>query len=114
MRDLAIPLLWLTQNHLSSFLLILGAGVYFLALSWGISVMDIGNNGIRLYRVNSLVWSDITNAKKVKFLGLPYILITRRKGMRWWLPLYFLGERPIEDSLKDKSPIGNPIREIFN
>ena len=73
-------------------------------------VVAISDEGIVLYRVNRLSWSNIATVRRVSVLGLPYLLVTRKKGFRWWLPLYFHGDRPIEAALAEKAPIGNPIR----
>jgi len=75
-----------------------------------LAVVAISDEGIVLYRVNRLSWSNIVTVRRVSVLGLPYLLITRKKGFRWWLPLYFHGDRPIEAALAEKAPIGNPIR----
>jgi len=78
---------------------------------WQVSVMSINSKGIKLYRVNKLVWSDITEAKLTSFVGLPYILIKREKGMKWWLPLYFKGNLTVKDALINNAPKDNPIYE---
>ena len=75
-----------------------------------LAVVAISDEGIVLYRVNRLSWSNIVTVRRVSVLGLPYLLITRKKGFRWWLPLYFRGDRSIEAALAEKAPIGNPIR----
>jgi hypothetical protein len=77
-----------------------------------LSVVAISDEGIVLYRVNRLSWSNIATVRRVSVLGLPYLLIARKKGFRWWLPLYFHGDRPIEAALAEKAPIGNPIRSF--
>jgi hypothetical protein len=73
-------------------------------------VVAISNEGIVLNRINWLSWSNIAAVLRVSVLGLPHLLITRKTGFRWWLPLYFHGKRPIEAALAEKAPIGNPIR----
>lgn len=75
-----------------------------------LAVVAINDGGIVLYRVNRLSWSNIVTVRRVSVLGLPYLVITRKKGFRWWLPLYFRGNRPMEAALAEKAPIGNPIR----
>lgn len=75
-----------------------------------LAVVAISDEGIVLYRVNRLSWSNIVTVRRVSVLGLPHLLITRKTGFRWWLPLYFHGDRPIEAALAEKAPIGNPIR----
>ncbi len=80
---------------------------------WLISVMSITPNGIKLYRVNKLVWTDIAEAKLAKFIGLPYIHIKRNKGMEWWLPLYFKGNLTVIDALINNAPKENPIYKVI-
>lgn len=81
---------------------------------WLVSVISITSNGIKLYRVNSLVWSDIAEAKITRFIGLPYIHIKRKKGMEWWLPLYFKGNLTVESALINNAPQENPIFKAIN
>lgn len=81
---------------------------------WFFSVISISSEGLVLYKVNRLKWDEIEGAKKVKILGLPYILIKRKKGFKWWLPLYFTGKTDINDSLRQNVPNGNPILETVN
>jgi hypothetical protein len=84
--------------------------VLSLAILLLLSSVTVGPEGVVLYRINRLQWSQVTAVRRVSFLGLPYLLITRAKGFRWWLPLYFSGPRPIEVALADKAPPGNPLR----
>ncbi len=81
---------------------------------WLISVMTITSHGIKLYRVNNLVWSDIIEAKPTKFIGLPYIHIKRNKGMEWWLPLYFKGNLTVKNALINNAPKENPIYKAIH
>ena len=69
---------------------------------------------MRLYLVNRLKWDEIISARQTKFFWLPYILIKRKKGLQWWLPLYFKGGRSIKSAILEKSPQDNPIREALN
>ena len=78
---------------------------------WFISTIRISNEGIVLYRVNKLVWSDIVETYKYNFFGLPYIRIKRKKGMHWWLPLYFIGENTIKEALLKYVPQNNSLHE---
>lgn len=91
-------------------LAVVNLGVTLLGI-WSISALSISENALVLYRVNRLKWEDVIGARRVRFLGLPHILIKRRKGISWWLPLYFRGARSIEESIKHKVPQGNPVRE---
>ena len=109
-----ISLLWLTvffsskNTTIELFLFLLMVSSFPILGIWLISVMTITSNGINLYRINNLVWSDVAEAKVTKFIGLPYIHIKRNKGMEWWLPLYFKGNLTVEDALIKKQPKQNP------
>ncbi|MCL1063505.1 hypothetical protein MK852_15440 [Shewanella benthica] len=85
---------------------------------WYISVMSISNDGIILYRVNKLVWPEITEAESFSIFGLKYIRLKRIKGMNWFLPLYFIGEDKVAGSLVRYVPEGNPLfavaQEVIN
>ena len=83
--------------------------VVALVIQHLLSVVAISNEGIVLYRVNRLSWSNIASVHRVSVLGLTYLRVTRKKGFSWWLPLYFHGDRPINAVLAEKAPIGNPI-----
>ena len=88
-------------------------GVSLLGI-WSLSVVSISESGLVLYRLNRLKWEDVIGARKVQLLGLPYILIKRKKGFSWWLPLYFCGARNIDEAIAVKVPQGNPIREALD
>jgi hypothetical protein len=45
-------------------------------------VVAISDEGIVLYRVNRLSWSNIVTVRRVSVLGLPYLRITRKTGFR--------------------------------
>ena len=65
-----IPLLWVGGNLSLDTLLFVALNVaVVLAGIWSVSVIEIGQNGVTLYRVNKLDWSDVSSAKKVLFLG---------------------------------------------
>ena len=114
---IVISLLWLPvifSNYaitIELFLFLLVVIAIPILSVWQVSVMTINSKGIKLYRVNKLVWSDITDAKQTSFVGLPYILIKRKKGMKWWLPLYFKGNLTVINALINNAPKENPIYE---
>ncbi len=97
---------------LSSTLLAL-AGIIFIAPIWSMDVV-IHRDGIQMYRVNRLCWSDITAARKRSVLSLAYLHITRAKGLNWWLPLYFTGDRDMLTAIAEKAPAGNPVKVFAN
>jgi len=79
---------------------------------WYIAVLTISNKGITLKRFNKLIWSDITEAKKSKFLGFNTIYIKRKKGIPWHLPLYFVGNNTIRGALLENTPKNNPLYNV--
>jgi hypothetical protein len=91
-------------------LAVFGQFVVAVALVLLLSVVSVSEDGIVLYLVNRLRWQQVTGVRRVSFLGLPYLYITRVRGFNWWLPLYFTGCRPIERALAEKAPPGNPLR----
>ena len=78
---------------------------------WFLSSVEITKDGLALYKINRLKWQDITSAKRTSFLGLPYILLRRKKGTTWWLPLYYVGESNFQTTLLNVIPSDNPIRD---
>jgi hypothetical protein len=91
-------------------LAVLGQFVVAVALVLFLSVVSVSEDGIVLYLVYRLRWPQVMSVRRVSFLGLPYLHITRIRGFNWWLPLYFTGSRPIEQALAEKAPPGNPLR----
>lgn len=81
---------------------------------WFFSAVAISNDGLVLYRVNRLRWEEVKSARKVRLLGLPYVLIKRHTGFTWWLPLYYEGKRDIREALRSVVPSGNPLKESIN
>jgi len=108
-----IPLLWVGGNLSLDTLLFVALNVaVVLAGIWSVSVIEIGQNGVTLYRVNKLDWSDVSSAKKVLFLGLPHIRVGRKKGLPIWIPLYFQGKRPIGDALAACAPGASALNQV--
>ncbi|MEQ9547260.1 MAG: hypothetical protein RIK85_14735 [Marinobacter sp.] len=56
------------------------------------------------YNRNKLEWSEISSLKRTRFLGLPYLKVQRRKGMGWWVPLYYVGKTSFEKTLTSYLP----------
>lgn len=81
-----------------------------LALTVLVPVVSVRDDGIRLYIVNKLQWSDIAAAENTSVLGLPYIAVSRKSGMRWWIPLYVGDRHGLLTSLASRAPAGNPIQ----
>jgi len=91
----------------------LGLILVMIPSMWFVTTLEIDNDGIRLYRVNVMKWDEVVSAKKVNLLGLKYLRVARRKGMKWSIPLYLNGPQPINAALKEKCPAGNPIHQLF-
>jgi hypothetical protein len=64
-------------------------------------------------RRNRLAWDDATDARMRRILGTPYLQVTRKRGMSFWIPLYFVGRRPLREALVELVPLGNPVRECL-
>lgn len=108
-----VPMLWVGGNLSLDTLLFVALNVALvLAGIWSISVIEIDQKGIVLYRVNKLVWSEVSNAKRVNFLGLPHLKVVREKGFPFWIPLYFKGRRPIEETLLSCAPVDSVLKQV--
>jgi len=83
---------------------------FFLVLLAFLGTVSVGGQGIQLYRINHLTWSSVKAVKPRYVLGLPYLHITRVKGMSWWLPLYLRNEQGFYASVVASAPVGNPLR----
>ncbi len=83
-----------------------------LFVIWLLSVAAISADGIVLYRMNKLGWSDIKSARLRTFLGIRHIYIQRNKGVSWWLPLYFRGPCPIKTALLQFVPEENVLHQV--
>jgi hypothetical protein len=83
------------------------------AYSFWVFLIEITPAGIRLYRVNNASWEDFTSARTRRFVFVPYLYLTRHKGMAWWVPLYFVGPEPISAALLRYSPEGHPVRSAL-
>jgi hypothetical protein len=85
-----------------------------LVVVWFLGVLSVSDKAVVFCRFYRVKWEDVTGARKIRVLGLPHVLINRRKGNSWWLPLYFRGAGGIEESIVRKVPEGNPIREAVS
>jgi len=83
----------------------------FLLIAWWFFVIDVIDEGIRLYRISLIRWEDILDAKPIRLLGLPNIRIFRKKGLPYWLPLYVSRQADLEAEILRAAPAGNPIRD---
>ncbi len=73
-------------------------------------VVAIDDEGLVLARIWRLPWSRVVDARRVSVLGLPYLRVKRRKGLRWSVPLYYLGARSIEEALAARAPESSPLQ----
>ena len=84
--------------------------VVALVLLFSLFTVAVADEGLILYRVNPLRWSQVSAVRAVRLLGLPHLVIARRNGGNWWMPLYLRGMPRLERALAEKAPIGNPLR----
>ena len=105
------PILWLASDSMLTLLVALAFVVAAEIGTYYFCTVVIGHNGIELYRANKADWPDMIAAKKVSFLGLPYLKVEREKGLRWWIPLYLTEPAEFRQALVMNAPAGNPLRE---
>lgn len=105
------PVLWIASDNILTLLVALAfiaiaeVGMYFLC------TVVVSRDGIELYRANKAQWHDVTGATRASFLGLPYLKVQRKKGVKWWIPLYLRNPQEFLQALAAKAPVGNPLRE---
>ncbi len=84
-----------------------------VALYWWLMIVVVGQDGLNLYRLRTLNWSNIREAQIRTTMGLDYLYIKRRKGMPHWVPLCFKGEGPdLLEAIQNAAPADNPVQEI--
>ena len=83
-------------------------------VAWYLFVVQIGPQGITLYRVNRVRWVEITKAKEISFLGLPYLCLWRTSWLPWWVPLYVVGSQPLISRLQAWCPADSPIASTLS
>lgn len=77
-----------------------------------IPCVEVGPDGLRLNRVNRLLWSDIVGAESRVVFGLPYLKVRKSWGiMDWWFPLYLRRADEFRNAVQAFGPGGNPMRE---
>jgi hypothetical protein len=83
--------------------------VVWIALNKSYTVI-VSDDGVTMYGLWKLRWDEVAAARPRTVLGHKYVYITRTgKWWRWWLPLYFVGSRPLAVALARRAPAGNPI-----
>jgi hypothetical protein len=70
-------------------------------------------DGVKLFSLWWLPWSDVREVRYWKLLGLPYFRVKRRRGFSWWIPLYFVGDYDLRNSIMRAAPPGNPFRSVL-
>ena len=69
-------------------------------------------DGIKLFSLWWLPWTDVVAARYTSLLGLQSLRIKRRHGFSWSIPLYFVGDCDLGDSIVRAAPPGNPLRSV--
>jgi hypothetical protein len=78
-----------------------------VAIAWFFGTVQVGPEGVVLYRVHKLKWAEVTKVESATVLGLPHLRVFLSTGMTWFVPLYVRGSRSIEESLRSWAPSGN-------
>jgi hypothetical protein len=81
----------------------------FLPYSWTVQVRP---DGVKLYSLWWLPWSDVCEVRYIRLLGLPYLYVKRCRWWAWWIPLYFVGDRDLAQAIFDAAPSGHPFRSV--
>lgn len=111
---IAAPLLWSARNDPNYLLILLSFLGLFTLYEWYVFVLEINDNGIILYRRRKIEWDEITSARIVNIIGLPYLLTHRRQGFPVWIPMYFRGPQDLRTMVSAKSPEGNPVNSCLS
>lgn len=75
--------------------------------------VTISDEGIQVNYARFVAWNEIVAADFKRFLGFEYIIVKRKKGFKWWVPLYLWTEE-IYEHTRIHSPENNPFRiELF-
>jgi len=90
-------------------------GLLPLAMSLGVLIViillvpavTVRPDGISLYGVNHLHWDDVASVRATSIFGLPYAVVRRHRGMRWWIPLYVDDRRGLLATLASRAPAGS-------
>ena len=84
-----------------------------LFLKWTF-IIEIREDGLRMYNIWKVKWSDIESAKLVTLFGLEYLLVRRKKGsLPYWIPLYFKGETTsLRNAIVEAAPSDSPIHNL--
>jgi hypothetical protein len=105
------PAFWIASDSFAALLVVLAIFIFTACSTYFLCTVAVSRSGIVLYRVNRAQWQDFTAARRTSFLGLPYLTVQRRKGLRWRIPLYLTKPEEFHFALTANAPIGNPLRE---
>lgn len=102
---------WLVINSRQAGALVavmaLGPLVLGVAIAWFFGTIQIGPEGLVLYRTHKVQWAEVTKVEAATILWLPYLRVWRNSGMAWFVPLHVRGSRSIEESLEKWAPPGS-------
>ena len=79
---------------------------------WYVSIISINKDGMKFNLLWKVEWSNIKSVEKTRFFYIPHLIIKRRKGMQFWVPLYYIGETSIKEALLKSVPENNPLHEV--
>lgn len=105
------PVFWIASDNVVFFLIVLALFVFAECLTFLLCTITVSSIGIVLFRVNRASWQDFTAVKRISSFGMPYLLVERRKGHRWRIPLYLAKLGGFHRALASHAPPGNPLRE---
>jgi hypothetical protein len=74
--------------------------------------VELRPDGIKLFRLWWLPWTDVVAARYIRLLGLPSFRVKRRRGFSWSIPLYFVGDCDLRQAIIRTAPPGNPLRSV--
>lgn len=83
-----------------------------LVLLFSLFTVQVDEEGVVLFRRSRLRWAQVMGVQPSSPLGLRHLVIVRRGGGRWWLPLYVRSRPRLLRALAEKAPIGNPLRQF--
>ncbi len=73
----------------------------------------MGDEGIA-YGFGRTLWTDVVDAHVRRLFWLPHVRIRRHRGLRWDVPLYFVGNGSLRDTLIEAAPADNPLHRCLN
>ena len=108
------PVFWIASDSIPALLVGLTFFVFAACSTLFLCTVVVSRSGIVLYRINRARWQDFTAARRISFLGLPHLMVQRRKGIRWWIPLYLTRAEEFHVAVTANAPVGNPLREYVD